>query len=293
VGRPNAKRTLSAADKELLEQYGAAVVECSWVRIKEVPWSRIGGKCERLLPYLVAANPVNYGRPWRLNCVEAFAACFYICGHADWATEILQHFSYGQPFLDINSQLLKRYAACQTEEEVTKAEETWLEKIEREYSQSRAGKDTKTDRDAWAGGNINRRDIPGSDDTDGEANDSESTDGPSLGEALSLDLPEDEENDEEEMAELRRKVLASKPFSTPLRPEASKGAAHKTLNTELSLHESDAEAGSDNEGYDDFDQIANATPVTDRTGIVARERQRRLESASASFSRIVVAPPKK
>jgi pre-rRNA-processing protein TSR3 len=155
------------------------------------------------------------------------------------------------------------------------------------------GSTTKTDRDAWAGGNINRRDIPGSDDTDGEANDSESTDGPSLGEALSLDLPEDEENDEEEMAELRRKVLASKPFSTPLRPEASKGAAHKTLNTELSLHESDAEAGSDNEGYDDFDQIANATPVTDRTGIVARERQRRLESASASFSRIVVAPPKK
>ena len=45
---PNAKRVVSAADKELLEQYGAAVVECSWVRIKEVPWSKIGGKCERL-----------------------------------------------------------------------------------------------------------------------------------------------------------------------------------------------------------------------------------------------------
>lgn len=46
--RPNAKRVLSPADRELLEQYGAAVVECSWVRVKEVPWSRIGGKCERL-----------------------------------------------------------------------------------------------------------------------------------------------------------------------------------------------------------------------------------------------------
>ena len=31
-----------------MEQYGAAVVECSWVRIKEVPWQKIGGKCERL-----------------------------------------------------------------------------------------------------------------------------------------------------------------------------------------------------------------------------------------------------
>ena len=46
--RPNAKKVVSAADKELLEQYGAAVVECSWVRIKEVPWGKIGGKCERL-----------------------------------------------------------------------------------------------------------------------------------------------------------------------------------------------------------------------------------------------------
>ena len=45
---PNAKSVVSAADKELLEQYGAAVVECSWARIKEVPWGKIGGKCERL-----------------------------------------------------------------------------------------------------------------------------------------------------------------------------------------------------------------------------------------------------
>lgn len=46
--RPNAKKVISPADRELMEQHGAAVVECSWVRVKEVPWSRIGGKCERL-----------------------------------------------------------------------------------------------------------------------------------------------------------------------------------------------------------------------------------------------------
>lgn len=37
------------------------------------------------MPFLIACNPVNYGKPWRLNCVEALAAGFYITGHDDWA----------------------------------------------------------------------------------------------------------------------------------------------------------------------------------------------------------------
>jgi pre-rRNA-processing protein TSR3 len=55
VVSPKAKKILSGADKELLEQYGAAVVECSWNRVSEVPFARIGGKCERLRLFMIAS----------------------------------------------------------------------------------------------------------------------------------------------------------------------------------------------------------------------------------------------
>ncbi|RMZ82034.1 hypothetical protein DV737_g2323, partial [Chaetothyriales sp. CBS 132003] len=269
---PNAKKVVSPADRQLLEQFGAAVVECSWVRVKEVPWSRIGGKCERLLPYLVAANTVNYGKPWRLNCVEALAACFYICGKEDWAELVLQHFAYAKAFLEINGQLLERYKKCKDEEEVKQTEERWLKKLEKEYADSREGQDGK---DVWA-----EAQLP----------------------AVSLDLPPSEDEEEEaEMAEIRRKILASKvfaqsgsyskedsqspPVSQPSDPKMPTEPAALTID-------SDAESGSVEAEYDDFDQIANATPVTDKTGILARERAKRLETASVSFSRTVLSAPK-
>jgi pre-rRNA-processing protein TSR3 len=304
LSRPNAKHLLSGADRALLEQYGAAVVECSWVRIKEVPWSRIGGKCERLLPYLVAANPVNYGRPWRLNCVEALAACFYICGHPDWAEVVLQHFSYGQPFLEINSQLLKRYAACSSEEEIKKAEELWLEKIEREYAESRASKDGGASDDVWAEGNMNRKQLVDSDDDEDESgSEGEGSGDENSGHGVQLNMPEsDDEDDEEEMAELRRKVLASKPFANLDADKQTSGDIHNLekqtspdgmVHTKPHVQDSDGESGTDDEDYDDFDQIANATPVTDRTGLTAKERQRKLDTASATFSRTVLPAPQK
>jgi pre-rRNA-processing protein TSR3 len=274
------------------------------VRIKEVPWSRVGGKCERLLPYLVAANPVNYGRPWRLNCAEALAACFYICGHPDWAEAVLQHFSYGQPFLEINSQLLKRYAACSSEEEIKKAEEVWLEKIEREYAESRANKEDGTTGDVWAEGNMNRRELLESDNGEDEnGSEGEESEDANTSHGVQLNMPDSEDEDDgEEMAELRRKVLASKPFANPAVDKQPPGDIHipekqtspdTVVNTDPLAPDSDAESGTDNEDYDDFDQIANATPVTDRTGLTAKERQRKLDIASATFSRTVLPAPQK
>jgi pre-rRNA-processing protein TSR3 len=304
--RPNAKKVVSPADKDLLEQFGAAVVECSWVRVKEVPWSRIGGKCERLctsnlagyiyiiltisVPYLIAANTVNYGKPWRLNCVEALAACFCICGHEDWAQEVLKHFRYGEAFLEINSELLKRYAACETEEDVKRTEEEWLAKIEKEYEESREGGAD----DMWTVGNTNRRILPDSDDEENSGS-----------EGSQKDEEEEEEEDkdpyaisddseyEAEMAAIRAKILNSKSFKNP--SASDKQQPEKIERPDPGpLEDSDAESGSAG-GSDDeaFDNIINATPVTDRTGIIAASRNKGKETFSASFSRTVVNAPKR
>jgi len=302
----------------------AAVVECSWARVKEVPWAKIGGKCERLLPYLVAANSVNYGKPWRLNCVEALGAAFYICGHQDWAEQVLSNFSYGQSFLDINSSILKRYAACADEEGIKKTEEAWMARLEEEYVDSRAEGENGGEADMWKGGNTNHRLPVSSDEDDDDVDDEETAeeeedvDGIYLGNERPKKVPKssaeqgeeeedkeeaererdpfdisDDEDDEEEMAELRRRVLASKPFSN--HSDTGQKAAPKRIGRPTPVKDdSDVDPDSDNGEDDEFDNIINATPVTDRIGIQAKQRSKAQEPiASAVFSRTVMGAPKK
>lgn len=152
VVTPNGKGVVCPNDRQIVEEFGVSVVECSWARLDEIPFNKIGGKNERLLPYLIAANSVNYGKPWRLNCVEAIAACLAIVGHEDWAAQILENFSWGLNFLEVNRELLEIYKQCTDSASVKIAEQEFLEKIEQEH---RERKELKTD-DFWEIGNTNR-----------------------------------------------------------------------------------------------------------------------------------------
>ncbi|KAF2966553.1 hypothetical protein GQX73_g7002 [Xylaria multiplex] len=314
---PNGKHTLSPSDRDLMDQYGAAVVECSWARTQEVQWNKVGGKCERLLPYLVAANTVNYGKPYRLNCVEALAASFYICGHPDWAEQVLRPFNYGESFLAINSKLLKKYAACEDEDAIKRTEKEWLERLEREHAESRENDD---DDDLWKGGNVNRRVLVDSDededdneverDDDGEdgeggsggdEDDDKTADGIYLGKKPAqwpkpsettndpkrkqrqkgpFDITDDED-DEAEMEEIRRKILASKPFADPEgtdkkpKPQAIPPPQPQKYEVDVDMvPDSDNDNYSDLDVNDEFDNIIDATPLTDRTGLAKLEKER-------------------
>ncbi|EOR00859.1 Ribosome biosis protein tsr3 [Wallemia ichthyophaga EXF-994] len=142
---PKGSLTVSPADKDIVAASGAAVVECSWARLDEIPWGRIKSPHERLLPYLIATNPVNYGKPWRLNCVEALAATFFLTGFDMCAETLLSKFSWGHSFLKVNKGLLERYKGCASSEEIVAEQEHIMADEQREYQQARQKDDEEDD----------------------------------------------------------------------------------------------------------------------------------------------------
>ena len=101
---PFSDRALSPADMKYARK-GLVVMDLTWTNIDEFPRLK---KCEeRALPYLLAANPVNWGRPMELNSAEAVMAALYILGEKTQAETFLGRFNWAPEFVRLNGSLLE------------------------------------------------------------------------------------------------------------------------------------------------------------------------------------------
>jgi len=127
VLNPFSQRAFSPADRERMEKRGLAALDYSWERVEGVPPPpafRFGAS--RCLPYLIAANPVNYGTPTKLSTVEALAAALYIGGFKKRAEQLLSIFKWGPQFTQLNRNLLDAYAEANDSGEVIELQKRFM-----------------------------------------------------------------------------------------------------------------------------------------------------------------------
>ncbi|KAL3798034.1 hypothetical protein HJC23_012325 [Cyclotella cryptica] len=136
---PNGTVSVSPADRPILLDLGLSVIDCSWARLAEIPFHQMRAGHHRILPFLVAANTVNYGKPSKLSCAEAAAATLYICGFVDAAKAVLNEFGWGKEFIRLNEELLELYRTSTGADDVVKRQNEWLQKVENEGGKASAG----------------------------------------------------------------------------------------------------------------------------------------------------------
>lgn len=121
---PMAEKALSPADNVTK---GLTVLDCSWEHVESVfPQLLMLDLQHRALPFLVAGNPVNFGRPFKLTSVEAFAASLYILGYKEQAASILSKFNWGHTFLELNREPLEDYSMAKDSKDILKIQAEYM-----------------------------------------------------------------------------------------------------------------------------------------------------------------------
>jgi pre-rRNA-processing protein TSR3 len=122
---PLVSQVFSPLDRELAVKHGIVAIDCSWKKIEEGIPNLLRGR-GRILPALVAVNPINYGKIGMLSTAEALAAALYIIGFENQAKDILSIFKWGLHFLELNEDFLEAYRNAKTPEEVVEKQNKLL-----------------------------------------------------------------------------------------------------------------------------------------------------------------------
>ena len=115
---PFAKKSLSKEDLKIAKKNGILAIDCSWKNAENSFEYLNQENISRALPFLVAANPVNYGKPFKLTTLEAFASALYILGEKEHAKDILNIYKWSPHFLELNKQPLEEYRLAKNSKEV-------------------------------------------------------------------------------------------------------------------------------------------------------------------------------
>ena len=117
---PFAEKSLSKEDLKIAEKNGILAVDCSW-KNADKSFGFLDKRCNsRALPFVVASNPVNYGKPFKLTTLEAFATALYIFGDVEEAEKMLNLYKWGPTFLELNKEPLEDYRKAEGSAEIIK-----------------------------------------------------------------------------------------------------------------------------------------------------------------------------
>ncbi len=119
---PYAELTLNASDTGRAQGKGISALDCSWKRAQIIFKKTSASTAHRRIPFLVAVNPVNYGKPYELSTVEALSAALYILGFGEKSADLLGKFKWGPHFIELNRSRLDLYRDARTSERARSTE---------------------------------------------------------------------------------------------------------------------------------------------------------------------------
>ena len=125
---PFAKKSFSKEDKKFAKKNGIFAVDCSWKNAENNFGYLAKRNYSRALPFVIAVNPVNYGKPLKLTTLEAFAAALYILGETDHAKNILNIYKWGPHFLELNKEPLEDYRKASNSKEIIEFMQQYINK---------------------------------------------------------------------------------------------------------------------------------------------------------------------
>ena len=123
---PFAEKALSPDDIKYA-RHGLVVMDLTWTNIDEFP--RPKGTNDRALPYMLASNPINWGRPMELNSAEAIMASLFILGEREQAETFLGRFNWAPEFMRLIGELLEEYSSAKDSTEVVRIQNEYIDSI--------------------------------------------------------------------------------------------------------------------------------------------------------------------